>query len=75
LESVESIHDQSWSRLTRERVQRGLESAVAGSPATVRARLDDLRRRTGADELLASTSTFDRGALARSDALLRDLLA
>lgn len=75
LESVESIHDQSWSRLTRERVERGLDSAVAGSPATVRARLDDLRRRTGADELLASTSTFDREALARSDALLRDLLA
>lgn len=74
LESVESIRGQSWSRQTRERVQRGLDAAVAGSPVTVRERLEDLRRRTGADELLASSSTYDRAALARSDALLRDLL-
>jgi hypothetical protein len=31
--------------------------------------------RTGADELLASTSTYDRDALLASDRMLRDLVA
>lgn len=36
---------------------------------------DDLAERTGADELLASTSTYDRAALLASDAMLRELVA
>ena len=47
---------------------------VAGSPATVRRRIEDLIERTGADELLASTSTHDRDAQLESDRMLREIV-
>ncbi len=74
LESVESIRSQPWTTQVRARVETSLDRAVAGSPRTVRRLLEDLQTRTGADELLASTSTHDREALFASDAALRDLL-
>jgi luciferase family oxidoreductase group 1 len=74
LESVESIRSQPWTTQLRQRVETSLDQAVAGSPQTVRARLDDLVARTGADELMASTSTYDRDDLLASDAALRDLV-
>jgi luciferase family oxidoreductase group 1 len=74
LESVESIWSQPWTTQLRQRVETSLDQAVAGSPQTVRARLDDLVARTGADELMASTSTYDRDDLLASDAALRDLV-
>jgi luciferase family oxidoreductase group 1 len=74
LESVESIRSQPWTTQLRQRVETSLDPAVAGSAQTVRARLDDLVARTGADELMASTSTYDRDDLLASDAALRDLV-
>lgn len=74
LESVDDIRAQSWTSQVRQRVERSLDQAVAGSPATVRARLDELIERTGADELMASTSTYDREALLASDQMLSDLV-
>lgn len=74
LESVDSIRAQPWPAQVRARVESSLERAVAGSPNTVRRLLADLQTRTGADELLASTSTHDRASLLASDAALRDLL-
>ena len=47
---------------------------MAGSPETVRRRLDALAETTGADELLASSSTPDRDALHASDRMLAELL-
>jgi hypothetical protein len=55
-------------------VARGLEAVTAGRPAAVRRRLEQLAQRTGADELLASGSTYDRAALAASDASLAALI-
>lgn len=75
LESVESIRARSWTTQVRDRVQASLDQAVAGSPTTVAAQLADLVARTGADELLASTSTYDRDALFAADSALRDLVA
>ncbi len=75
LESVESIHAQPWSLRLRQRVEDSLDQAVAGSPRTVRRTLDELAGRTGADELMASTSTYDREDLFASDRMLRDLLS
>jgi hypothetical protein len=40
----------------------------------VRRLLDELVERTGADELLASTSTYDTEALQESDRMLRNLV-
>jgi len=74
LESAADIREQPWPAQVRERVEASLDRAVAGSPQTVRRALERLQERSGADELLASTSTYDRDALFASDAALRDLV-
>jgi alkanesulfonate monooxygenase SsuD/methylene tetrahydromethanopterin reductase-like flavin-dependent oxidoreductase (luciferase family) len=74
LEPVEEIRRQPWSSQLRNRIEASLDRAVAGSPQTVRRELERLAERTGADELLASTSTYDREALFASDQGLADLV-
>ncbi len=74
LESVAAIRAATWSSQVRRRVEASLDRAVAGSPTTVRRRLESLAERTGADELLASTSTHDREALLASDRMLREVV-
>ncbi|GAA5115915.1 MsnO8 family LLM class oxidoreductase [Alloalcanivorax gelatiniphagus] len=74
LETVAAIRESSWSSQVRRRVETSLDRAVAGSPATVLRRLEELAERTGADELLASGSTYDRDALLASDRMLRELV-
>jgi luciferase family oxidoreductase group 1 len=75
LESVKAIRDQEWPAQVARRVEAALGRATAGSPRTVRRSLERLVERTGADELLASTSTYDRDALLASDRMLRELVA
>lgn len=74
LEPVADIRAQDWDAQDTARVERGLDAVVAGNAQTVRRRLDELVERTGADELLVSGSTHDRGALAASDAEVAALL-
>jgi luciferase family oxidoreductase group 1 len=74
LEPVAAIRDRQWDTLDADRVERGLDAVTAGRPATVRRRLEQLAERTRADELLASGATYDRAALAASDAALAGLL-
>ncbi|GAA1940580.1 MsnO8 family LLM class oxidoreductase [Nocardioides hwasunensis] len=74
LDSVASVRGTEWPDQVRRRVEASLDRAVAGSPATVRRRLEALGESTGADELLASSSTYDRDALLASDRMLRELL-
>lgn len=74
LEPVPSIRAATWSDQVRRRVDASLDRAVAGSPATVRRRLESLAERAGADELLASGSTYDREALLASDRMLREVV-
>lgn len=73
LESLDSIRDQHWTSQVQARIQHSLDHAVLGSPDTVRTQLAELIERTGADELLTSTSMYDRDALHASDAALRRL--
>ena len=75
LESVDAIRATTWTGQVRHRVEATLDRAVAGSPTTVRRRLEDLIERTSADELLASTSTHDRDAQFESDRMLREVVA
>ncbi|WP_286689334.1 MULTISPECIES: MsnO8 family LLM class oxidoreductase [unclassified Aeromicrobium] len=74
LESPAAIRAQEWPEQVRRRVETSLERAVAGDAGTVRRALEQLAERTGADELLASTSTWDRDALRAADAALRALV-
>ena len=74
LESPASIRGQTWPEQVRRRVEATLEHVVAGDAGTVSSTLDRLAERTGAHELLASTSTWDRDALHASDAALRDVM-
>ena len=74
LEPVAADPERAWPAQVRSRVEASLDRAVAGGPATVRRALESLAERTGADELMASTSTYDRESLFASDAALRDLV-
>lgn len=74
LESVADLRRQDWTSQVRNRVEASLDRAVAGSPQTVRRALEELSERSGADELLASTSTYDREALFASDRALRQVV-
>ena len=51
-----------------------MAGAVQGDAEKVARELAVLVERTGADEIMASTSTFDRDDLARADAALAELL-
>ena len=75
LEPVAAIRDARWPDQVRRRVESSLDHAVAGGRDTVRRALERLADRTGADELMTSTSTHDRDALLASDGLLRELVA
>jgi luciferase family oxidoreductase group 1 len=57
----------------RSIVEARLASGIHGDPASVAEQLAGLMARTGADELLASSSTFDLGALRDSDRRLAGL--
>lgn len=75
LEPVEDIRAQRWSRRAEERIQQSLEQAIAGDGHQVANRLDELFTRTGASELLVSTSTYDRQALRELDTRMAGLAA
>ena len=74
LESVAEIRRQQWSPQTQRRVDKSLNRAVAGTRATVGSQLDQLVQTTGAQELMVSTSTYDREALASIDAEVADVV-
>lgn len=75
LEPAERIRARQWSRKEAERVENGLAGTAAGTAGAVRRRLEQLIERTGAGEILSSASTYDREALADSDARLAALLS
>lgn len=72
LEPVDA--DRVLSDRQRTVVEDAVGRTVHGDEATVAAELGMAVHRTGADELLASTSTFDLGALRESDARLAGML-
>ncbi|MFE5776671.1 MsnO8 family LLM class oxidoreductase [Brachybacterium sp. NPDC056505] len=74
LESPASLRDRELGSRERDRVESGLDASWAGSASTLRPRLERLVETTGADEILASGATFDRAALAESDARVAELL-
>ncbi|MFD7025606.1 MsnO8 family LLM class oxidoreductase [Promicromonospora sukumoe] len=74
LEPVAAIRAQTWTSQLRERVEAQLAQGAVGSAATVARRLDRLAEVTGAEEIMAFSSTYDRAAQAASDVALRELV-
>lgn len=74
LEPVAAVRAASPTPRQQQYLERTAAMAVAGTAASVESRLAELVERTGAAELVASSSTFDRAALAASDAALAGLL-
>ncbi|QXG75175.1 MsnO8 family LLM class oxidoreductase [Modestobacter sp. L9-4] len=74
LEPVAAIRAHDWTARQRQYVEQTTAGAIAGTAAQVESRLAELFERTGAAELVASSSTFDRAALSASDAALAGLL-
>ncbi|MGY1845365.1 MsnO8 family LLM class oxidoreductase [Modestobacter sp. SYSU DS0875] len=73
LEPVAAIRAQDWTARQRQYVEQTTAGAIAGTAEQVAERLTALVERTGAAEVVASSSTFDRDALAVSDAALAEL--
>jgi len=59
LPSPEEAAAYPYTPMDREVIRSWTSSSVVGSPATVRAALLDLQRRTGADELMITTNVHD----------------
>lgn len=74
LESTDAIRSQTWSPRTRRRVEEGLDRVIAGPHDVVHATLEALAERTGAEELLLSTSTYDQQVQDELDADLAELI-
>lgn len=74
LEPAEAIRSRAWSPRAHSRVEKSLGRVIAGPPGAVRPALEQLMELTGAGELLASTSTYDRQAQAVLDQALAALV-
>lgn len=59
----------------RRDIERALSKTIAGDEDTVADRIEALVERTGADELMITSSTFDVEALAESDARVAAVLS
>ncbi|MCW2675779.1 MAG: Luciferase family oxidoreductase, group 1 [Modestobacter sp.] len=75
LEPVAAIRARAMTGSQRRYVEQAVAGAIAGTPEQVGDRVGELLARTGAAELVASSSTFDRAALADSDAALAAVFA
>jgi luciferase family oxidoreductase group 1 len=75
LEPVAAVRAAGRTPRQQQYLEQTAAAAIAGTPAQVEARLAELLDRTGAAELVASSSTFDRTGLAASDAALAELFS
>ncbi|MBM7809096.1 alkanesulfonate monooxygenase SsuD/methylene tetrahydromethanopterin reductase-like flavin-dependent oxidoreductase (luciferase family) [Geodermatophilus bullaregiensis] len=73
LEPVAAVRTAARTPRQQRYLEQTAAAAIAGTPAHVERRLAELLDRTGAAELVAGSSTFDRSALAASDAALTAL--
>lgn len=71
--SPEEVLDRKFRPQQLRRMEDWMAGTVYGDAEKVAGELAQLVERTGADEIMASTSTYDRGELARSDAALAEL--
>lgn len=70
VEDVRRRLSEERSTKKRDAVRRWMDAAIADTPDRVRQSLADLLERTGASEILASVSTYDRDEVNRIDEAL-----
>lgn len=75
LRSAAEVLDRKFRPQQLRRMEDWLAGTVHGDADQVARELAQLVERTGASEIMASTSTYDRADLARSDAELAELFA
>jgi luciferase family oxidoreductase group 1 len=75
LQPVAEIQATPMTPRQQQYLERTAGAAIAGTADRVGSRVAELMERTGAAELVASSSTFDRDALAVSDAALAELFS
>ncbi|MCK6209575.1 MsnO8 family LLM class oxidoreductase [Georgenia sp. EYE_87] len=75
LEDVAAVRSRTLTSKQRATMEQFLAGSVYGTAGQVAERLGQLVRRTGADEVMATTSTFERADQARADAALASLFA
>jgi luciferase family oxidoreductase group 1 len=73
LQSVAQVRAAGKTARQQQYLEQTAAAAIVGAPKDVESRLGELLDRTGAAELVAAGSTFDREALAASDAALAAL--
>ena len=74
LRAAAEVLDRRFRPQQLRRMEQWMASAVHGDAERVAEELAGLVARTGADEIMASTSTYDRDDLARADSALADLI-
>ncbi|WP_305785602.1 MsnO8 family LLM class oxidoreductase [Symbioplanes lichenis] len=74
LEPVSVVRAAARTPRQQQYLEQTAAAAITGTPAQVERRIAELLDRTGAAELVAAGSTFDRDALAASDAALASLV-
>ncbi|MFI5843090.1 MsnO8 family LLM class oxidoreductase [Catenuloplanes sp. NPDC051500] len=73
LEPVDAVRAAPRTAREQQYLEQAAAAAITGTPARVERRLAELLDRTGAAELVAASSTFDRAALDASDSALAAL--
>ena len=66
--------DGLWTPQEEMQVRRMTRYAVVGSPATIRARFEQILDETGADELMLTSHTYDHASRVRSFAIAAEVL-
>jgi len=74
LQPVDDVLALTMRPQQRRRIDQWLAGTVHGTAGEVASELARLIDRTGADEIMASTSTFDRDELAKADAAFAELV-
>lgn len=71
--SVDELWNQGWSRYERAAVESQLAEAIIGDRQTVKKGMEDLIRRTSADEVLVQSEIYDQQARIKSYEVLSEI--
>ncbi|WP_413376779.1 LLM class flavin-dependent oxidoreductase [Alkalihalobacillus sp. 1P02AB] len=71
--SMTELWNQGWSKYERSAVQSQLAEMIIGDRQTVKEKIEDLIRRTSADEVLVQSEVYDQQARIRSYEIISEI--